>query len=96
MLILHIATRAQWEAAQTTGGYDGNTLKSEGFIHCCTPEQLLYVLIKHYPEAVGHIIVEIETEDVEPEICWEGVPEQFPHIYGPLNLSAVTRTKQLW
>jgi uncharacterized protein (DUF952 family) len=96
MLILHIATRAQWEAAQQTGLYDGNTLRTEGFIHCCTPDQLMHVLIKHYPSAVGHVIVEIETEDVEPEIRWEGDPEQFPHIYGPLNLSAVTRTKQLW
>ena len=96
MLILHIATRAQWEAAQLTGLYDGNTLKIAGFIHCCTPGQLMYVLIKHYPRAVDHAIVEIETEKVTAEIKWEGDPQKFPHIYGPLNLSAVTRIKQLW
>lgn len=56
----------------------------------------MHVLIKHYPQPVGHVIIEIDSEKVTPEIRWEGTPEKFPHVYGPLNLDAVTRTKNLW
>ena len=96
MRILHVAKRAEWEAAQASGSYTGNTLSSQGFIHCCKPDQLMHVLIRHYPSAVNHVIAEIDPALVSSEIRWEGVPETFPHIYGPLNLDAVTRFKALW
>ncbi len=100
MLILHISTQADWEAAQTSGFYTGNTLSTEGFIHAATPDQLMHVLTKHFPNIVNHIILELDTEKVRPQIRWEGAsevfPRGFPHIYGPLNIDAVTRYKQLW
>jgi len=96
MLILHVATRADWEQAEAAGNYTGNTLASEGFIHCAKPEQLMHVLTRYFPTLPGHVIVEIDTDKVTPEIRWEGIAELFPHIYGPLNLSAVTRVKKIW
>ena len=96
MLILHIATRAEWEGAQASGSYTGNTLRTEGFIHCAKPDQLMHVFIKHFPTLVNHVIVEIDSARVSAEIRWEGEPETFPHIYGPLNLDAVTRIKTIW
>jgi uncharacterized protein (DUF952 family) len=94
--ILHVATRADWEAAQTSGSYTGNSLSTEGFIHCARPDQLMHVLTRHFPSAINHVIVEIDPALLTAELRWEGSPEQFPHIYGPLNLSAVTRFKALW
>lgn len=37
------------------------------------------------------ILLEIDPLAVIPEIRYEGEADLFPHIYGPLNLSAVTR-----
>ncbi len=100
MLILHLPTRADWDAAQTTGLQTGNTLSTEGLIHCATPDQLMHVLTKHFPKIVDHVIAELESDKVTSEIRWEGAspvfPRGFPHIYGPLNLSAVTRHKNIW
>ena len=100
MLILHVATRADWERAEATGNYAGNTLASEGFIHCARPDQLMHVLTRYFPTLVDHVIVELDSDKVEAELRWEGVteafPHGFPHIYGPLNLSAVTRVKKVW
>ena len=60
----------------------------------------MHVLTKHFPIAVNHIILELDTDKVKPEIRWEGAsdvfPRGFPHLYGPLNLDAVTRYKKLW
>jgi uncharacterized protein (DUF952 family) len=96
MLILHVATRADWEEGEASGSYTGNTLATEGFIHCAKPDQLMHVLTRYFPTLPGHVIVEIDSDKVTPEIRWEGSPEPFPHIYGPLNLSAVTRLKKIW
>jgi uncharacterized protein (DUF952 family) len=96
MLILHVATRADWELAAASGSYTGNTLATEGFIHCAKPDQLMHVLTRYFPDLMGHAIVEIDSEKVESAIRWEGTPHPFPHIYGPLNLTAVTRVKQIW
>ena len=96
MLILHVATRADWEHAEATGSYSGNTLATEGFIHCAKPDQLMHVLTRYFPSLSGHAIVEIDTEKVAAEIRWEGATEHFPHIYGPLNVSAMTRIKKIW
>ena len=107
MLILHVATRADWERAEASGSYTGNTLAAEGFIHCAKPDQLMHVLTRYFPSVIEHrvilrpsgiehVMVEIDTGLVEPEIRWEGAAEPFPHVYGPLNLSAVTRVKKIW
>ncbi len=96
MLILHVATRTDWEAAQDSGWYRGNTLYNEGFIHCCTPAQLMHVLTRYFPQIVGHVLIEIDTTLLTSELRWEGSPDAFPHLYGPLNTSAVTRLKHFW
>jgi uncharacterized protein (DUF952 family) len=96
VLILHVATRTDWEQAEVSGSYTGNTLVSEGFIHCAKPDQLMHVLTKYFPVLTDHAIVEIDSDKVEAEVRWEGVTEPFPHIYGPLNVSAVTRIKKIW
>ena len=38
-MIFHIATEFAWETARRAGVYAGDSLASEGFIHCSTAEQ---------------------------------------------------------
>ena len=97
MKILHVATAADWERAQREGRYTGNTLATEGFIHCAKPEQLMHVLISYFPQVSGHVLVELETGRLQHELRWEGTTAEgpFPHVYGPLNMTAVTRVKVL-
>ncbi|MCA9886638.1 MAG: DUF952 domain-containing protein, partial [Anaerolineae bacterium] len=40
-MILHIAAVSDWEEAQVVGEYRLDTLETEGFIHCSTPQQVL-------------------------------------------------------
>ena len=41
-MILHICPRAAWTAAQAAGVYEGDTLATQGYIHCST-EELVHV-----------------------------------------------------
>ena len=89
--ILHITQRAQWETAQKVGIYRSNTLESEGFIHCSTPQQVISVANTFFRNQQGLILLCIDSDKVQAEIRYEGTQQDqlFPHIYGALNLDAV-------
>ncbi|HVN54091.1 MAG TPA: DUF952 domain-containing protein [Anaerolineaceae bacterium] len=90
-MIYHITPRAAWENSQQRGQYQGETLASEGFIHCSTREQVLRTANTYFHGKPGLVLLAIDPARVEPEIRYEALSgaEQFPHIYGPLNLDAV-------
>ena len=88
---VHITTRSAWRAAQTEGRYQTDSLESEGFIHCSHPEQVIGVANAFYQQAPELVLLWIDPRRVIPDIRWEAADgDEFPHIYGPLNLDAVT------
>ena len=91
-IILHIAQHQQWEQAKLVQFYTGDTLVSEGFIHCSTELQVIKVANTWFPNRQGLVLLAIDSDKVEAEIRYEGFEEElFPHIYGPLNFSAVVK-----
>lgn len=103
----HLAELEHWRAALRTGTYDrstrGATLAEVGFIHASYPEQLPSVaklLYSRVPEAL--VVLEIDpaalAEAGVPVRLEPGDPDDpgsplFPHLYGALPASAVTRTR---
>jgi uncharacterized protein (DUF952 family) len=85
-LIQHITTAEAWQAAQTGGSYRGDTLETEGFIHCSEPHQVAGVAESFYKGRTGLVLLSIDPARVKSEIKYEC---GFPHVYGPLNLDAV-------
>ena len=94
--ILHITSRAQWAAAQQAGAYRGDTLDSEGFIHCSTPLQVVEVANARFRGTPDLVLLAIDPDRVGPEIRWEAADngQLYPHIYGPLNTDAVTQVHE--
>ncbi|MBN2004221.1 MAG: DUF952 domain-containing protein [Anaerolineae bacterium] len=93
-LILHITSRDAWLAAQRAGEYRGDTLETDGFIHCSDPDQVLGVANGFFAGQTGLVLLCIAAGKVGPEIRYEDLYDagkRFPHIYGPLNLDAVTK-----
>ncbi|WP_088240841.1 DUF952 domain-containing protein [Calothrix rhizosoleniae] len=90
-IILHITQKQQWEQAEKIGIYRGDTLDTEGFIHCSTPKQVIPVANRFFLHQQGLVILFIDSDRVEAEILYEEAEKQenFPHIYGALNISAV-------
>ena len=90
--IFHITQRAAWLDAQRDGHYRGDTLDTEGFIHCSTREQVVWVANQRFRGQDGLVLLVIDMGKVEPAIRYESAEagELFPHIYGPLNRDAVT------
>jgi len=91
-MILHITEREQWEQAKQVGIYRGDTLDTEGFIHCSTPQQVIRTANRFFQHQKGSVLLCIEPEQVKAEIKYEAADSDlFPHIYGALNVDAVTQ-----
>src|ERR1700742_3809127 len=91
-MILHIASAADWQATRE-GRYRCASLDHEGFIHCSTPEQVIEVAGRLFQGRSDLVLLVIDPDRVTAEIRREdgGNGKFYPHIYGPLNVSAVTK-----
>lgn len=89
--ILHICPAADWQGSRD-GRYRCASLDHEGFIHCSTPEQVIEVAGRLFQGRRDLVLLVIEPDRVTPAIRWEdgGNGKFYPHIYGPLNVGAVT------
>ncbi len=98
-IILHITSREDWEAALSSGFYRSASLDAEGFIHGSTLGQTVDTAERFFPGRRDLVLLCIDEEKTEPEVRYEGpafehdqrVASLFPHLYGPLNVSAVVR-----
>jgi len=96
--IYHIATRVEVERAARTGHYTPATLLSEGFIHCSYAEQLADVAARYFRGQQDLMLLEIDPVLITAPIINEnftGGPQLYPHVYGPLPMSAVTAIRDL-
>ncbi|SOC52435.1 DUF952 domain-containing protein [Ornithinimicrobium cerasi] len=105
--VWHLAERRHWEAALASGSYErstlGATLQEVGFVHASFPEQLPGVVRAHYarvaeplvvleidPQLLDQAGVQVRLEPGDPD---DPGSERFPHLYGPVPVPAVTRTR---
>ncbi|MEU8236610.1 DUF952 domain-containing protein [Actinoplanes missouriensis] len=94
-MILHICPRDAWDPSAAS--YEGDTLATEGFIHCSPPDWVHVPATLRFRGRTDLLVLEIDPALVDVPVVWEdGVPpspdgRQFPHIYGPLPASAVVK-----
>jgi prephenate dehydrogenase len=90
--IFHITTRGAWDQARTAGRYTADSLQTEGFIHCSQAEQVAWVANTRFRGRTDLVLLHVDEAAVGAEVRrenLEGGTELFPHIYGPLPVSAV-------
>jgi uncharacterized protein (DUF952 family) len=97
-IIYHLIHEADWEAATPTGELRPASLAAEGYIHCCKDEeQVVRVANSVYPGRQGIIALELDTglliSPLKHEPSRSG--EIFPRLYGPLNVEAVVRMRNM-
>ena len=101
MHIFHIAERPRWEAAKLSGSYAqstlGRTLEDEGFIHASRADQWETVRDTYYADHTGPLVLlTIDTDRLTSAWQEDEVGEtSFPHVYGPINVTAVIDERPL-
>jgi uncharacterized protein (DUF952 family) len=94
--IFHIAVASEWAEAATA--YRPERFDEDGFIHCSSASQVMRVARLRFRGRRDLVLLRIDPDAVEREVRLEnleGGDELFPHIYGELELSAVTGIEPL-
>ena len=94
MLIYKICPSVLWEEAKTAGSFVGSAHDlRDGFIHFSTAEQLQETALKHFAGQQNLLLLEVECSRLGGALKFE--PSRggalFPHLYGPLPLTAVIK-----
>ncbi|MFD5269310.1 DUF952 domain-containing protein [Streptomyces sp. NPDC058335] len=105
-MIYHLVPKAEWDA-RPDRPYAPASLGEDGFVHCSPDEETtLAVADAFYRTAPRPLLAVLLDENRLTARCaWEapapapppGVPDSalFPHVFGPLDRSAVTRVLEV-
>ncbi len=102
-MIYHVLTASDWAEAKRSGSVRPASLELEGFVHCSTDAQVSGVVRRFYAAVPDLWLLWVDQDQLDAELRWEApahpapvapgdeppAGDPFPHIYGPLNLSAV-------
>jgi uncharacterized protein (DUF952 family) len=98
MIIYKISTKALWREAETAGVFTGAPVDvADGFVHFSTADQVKENAAQHFTGQADLLLIAIDDQKLGPALKYE--PSRggalFPHLYAPLNLSAVVWVKPL-
>ncbi|HEY9475727.1 MAG TPA: DUF952 domain-containing protein [Mycobacteriales bacterium] len=95
--IFHITDAVSWRASRWDGYLRGDTLESDGYIHFSLKDQVERVANARYRGQRGLVVLEVDPQRMDAPVRMEAAEdgEEFPHLYGPLDVSAVTRVHEL-
>jgi uncharacterized protein (DUF952 family) len=88
--LLHIVAETDWN--QVDGTYHPQSLEVEGFIHCSTVDNVLIPANERFLGRRDLLLIVIDQSALCAPVIVEDCEERgvmFPHIYGPLELTAV-------
>lgn len=100
--LFHIALRRDWQQARERGAYRvstlGKRLDQEGFIHLSFAHQVKLVADAMYAGRTDLVLLELDPARLRAPIRVQPVPgseQQFPHLYGEVDLDAVVMVHAL-
>ena len=96
--IYKICPASAWREAERQGVFRGSPVDvSDGFIHFSTASQVEETARKHFAGQTGLFLIAVETEALGDALRWERSrnDELFPHLYGDLDLGAVTSIQSM-
>lgn len=97
-MIYHVANKTDWQKATEQGYYEAASLATEGFIHASKAAQVAGVIERYYKGQGNLLLLHIDEHKLTSPFIYElsaSVNEEFPHIYGRLNIDAVVKVEEL-
>lgn len=92
--LYHITSAAEASDAEDAGVYEPRAFEAEGFIHCSYRHQICEVANRRFAGRAGLVLLEISRAKLSCAVIdenLEGGADLFPHVYGRLPMTAVTR-----
>lgn len=98
VFIYKICPAALWRAAEKAGVFRGAPVDAQdGFIHFSTAAQAIETAAKHFAGQDDLLLVQVDCGRLGDRLIWEVSrgAALFPHLYGDLDLAAVTKVVML-
>ena len=95
-LIYKILSRAEWEAAEAVGRFDGSAVDlADGFIHFSGADQAQATAAKWFAGQADLLLLGVEADALGEALRWEVSRDGalFPHLFRPLLVSEVVSCK---
>ena len=98
-MVYKIVARSLWAEAVAAGMFTGAPVdRADGFIHLSAADQVAETAGRHFAGEEDLVLVAVATERLGDALRWE--PSRggalFPHLYAPLQMTAVVWVPSLW
>ena len=94
--LYHLVSRSDWQTYTDGRYYRPLSLKTEGFIHLSTREQVIPSAQKYFKGEQDLLLLQLLIPTSDPLLKWETPPNgeaSFPHYHGEIALSMVMDTR---
>ncbi|MBM7414793.1 MULTISPECIES: DUF952 domain-containing protein [Nocardiaceae] len=98
-ILVHMCPAADWEASVAAGEVAPASLAEQGFVHLSTPQQVHLPANRLFAGRRDIVLLSVDPTRLKGRLEWEpGVPGGpgsmlFPHLYGPVPLTAVVEVQ---
>jgi uncharacterized protein (DUF952 family) len=96
--IYKICSASAWREAERRGAFQGSADDlRDGFIHFSAAAQVAETATRHFFGQAGLFLIAVDAEALGDSLRWEPSRngEPFPHLYGQLDLGAVSAVLEL-
>ena len=97
-LVYKLIERSAWREAQARGVFEGSPVDvADGYIHFSGADQVQETARRHFRGVEDLVLLALDAEALGAALRWE--PSRggalFPHLYGPMPVSAVRDARAL-
>ncbi|KAF2088763.1 DUF952-domain-containing protein [Saccharata proteae CBS 121410] len=92
-----ILSAEEWKDWETSTSFKGASIDlADGYIHLSTAAQSAETYAKYFAGQPNLVLAEVDLELLGDAVKWEESRggQLFPHVYGPIPLSAVLRVRE--
>ena len=93
--LFHLLATSTWDVVREGVTYAPDSLRTEGFVHLSTAEQVAGSAALFFAEVDDLTVLRVELSADDPHLRWEPGSgprgtEDFPHYHAPLPVSSIT------
>lgn len=94
---LHLTPVEVWEAQAASGSYRPEAYEDDGFIHCTIGEDNLLAVANAFylTDPRSQVALVIDPGLLTAPDRFEDSARTFPHLYGPVNVEAVSAVRRV-
>jgi uncharacterized protein (DUF952 family) len=97
VVTFHLAPREVWDGQRTQHTYVPEAFAVDGFVHCTDGEEAVIDTANRYyrTDPRDYVVLTIEVDALSSEVKYEDPGRIFPHVYGPIETSAVRDVREV-